>query len=269
MVTSRPEAIDAWTPLPNGTRGAQPRYADIAIATALSLRLLLHLPRRQPEGFLCSLLTLMDWALPCPDHTTVSRRNGTLDSRRRIDRAPEGPLALIGDSTGVQVGGQGEWHRQKHGEKKGRRWQKRPIGVDDQGQIIASSFPESHEQDPSHVSALLTQIDREIERCVGAGIYDQAPISTAVADHAPGVQVIIPPRKDAVVSPTATTTPTQRDQHLFESERVGRLPWQRTSGYYEQSRAENAFARCKQIFGGRLRAKRAESQERETLLACQ
>jgi hypothetical protein len=143
------------------------------------------------------------------------------------------------------------------------------IGVDDQGQIIASSLTESHEQDPSQVPALLTQIEREIDRFIGDGIYDQAPIYTAVADHSPGVRMIIPPRKDAVLSPTATTAPTQRDQRLFEIERVGRFQWKRTSGYYDQSRAENTFARFKTTFGGRLRAKRDESQEREALLACQ
>jgi hypothetical protein len=263
------EAIEAWTPPHNGKRGAKPRYADIAIETALSLRLLFHLPLRQTEGFLRSILTLMGVALPCPDHTAVSRRNGTLDIRRQTDRAPEGPLALIVDSTGLKVCDQGEWHCQEHGEKKCRRWKKLHIGVDDQGQIIASSLTESHEQDPSQVPALLTQIEREIDRFIGDGIYDQAPVYTAVTDHSPGVQVIIPPRKDAVLSPTATIAPTQRDQHLFEIERVGRLQWKRTSGYYVQSRAENTFARFKTTFGGRLRAKRDESQEREALLACQ
>ena len=37
---------------------------------------------------------------------------------------------------------------------------------------------------------------------------------------------------------------------------------------YAQSHAENAFFRFKQSFGGRLRAKRDASQERETSLAC-
>src|SRR6266568_7728949 len=45
------EAIDAWTPQQTGKRGGQPVYSDTAIATALSLRLLLHLPLRQTEGF--------------------------------------------------------------------------------------------------------------------------------------------------------------------------------------------------------------------------
>jgi hypothetical protein len=73
-----PDAIDAWTPPQTGKRGAQPVYSDLAIETALSLRLLFDLPLRQTEGFLHSILTLMNLALPCPDHTTLLRRNATV-----------------------------------------------------------------------------------------------------------------------------------------------------------------------------------------------
>jgi hypothetical protein len=81
--------------------------------------------------------------------------------------------------------------------------------------------------------------------------------------------VIIPPRKNAVSSRTAETSPTQRDEHLATIERDGVFAWKRSSGYYAQSHAENAFARYKRTFGGGLRAKRDESQERETMIACQ
>ena len=40
-------------------------------------------------------------------------------------------------------------------------------------------------------------------------------------------------------------------------------------GYYAQSHAENAFSRFKRTFGGTLRAKRDEAQEREATLACE
>ena len=263
------EAIDAWMAPKNGKRGAQPIYADIAIETALTLRLLFRLPLRQAEGLLGSVLKLMGLALPCPDHTTLSRRNATFESRRLVNRETQGPVDVIVDSTGLKVCGQGEWHTQKHGEKKQKRWKKLHIGADGQGQIIASTVTESHEQDPSHVPALLSQVERGIARFIGDGIYDQAPVYTAVETHDPGAQVIIPPRKDAVLSPSAMTTPSQRDQHLLVIEHEGRFAWKQTSGYYAQSQAENAFSRCKRTFGGGLRAKRDASQEREASLACQ
>ena len=182
---------------------------------------------------------------------------------------PQGSVCVIVDSTGLKVCGQGEWHAQKHGEKKAKRWKKLHIGVDDQGQTVASTVTESQEQDPSQVLALLSQVDPPLHGFVGDGMYDQEPVYTAVENHSPGAQVIIPPRKDAVLSPTASTAPTQRDQHLLEIERAGRFAWKRTSGYYAQSHAENAFSRFKRTFGGGLRAKRDESQEREASLACQ
>jgi Transposase DDE domain len=263
------DATDAWLAPQTGKRGAQLVYSDVAIKTALTLRLLFHLPLRPTEGFLHSILKLMGVALPCPDHTTRSRRNATFTRRRFDDRLVLGPVDVIVDSTGLKGCGQGEWHDQKHGEKKPKRWKKLYIGVNAQGRIIASTVTESHEQDPSQVSALLSQVEQEIGRFIGDGIYDQAPVYDAVTGHSPGVCVIIPPRKDAVLSPTAATSPTLRDQHIAAIESAGRFAWKRMSGYYTQSYAENAFARFKQTFEGRLRAKRDEAQEREAALACQ
>jgi hypothetical protein len=263
------DALDAWTPPMTGKRGAPPRYSDVAIETALTLRLFFRLPLRQTEGFLSSLLTLMDVTLPCPDHTTLSRRTATVAIRRQDGWAPQEAICLIIDSSGLKVCGQGEWHAQKHGEKPHKRWKKLHIGVDAQGQIVASAVTDSHVQDPSQVPALLSQVDHRIYRFVGDGIFDHASIYTAVEVHSPGVRVIIPPRKDAVLSPTATTAPTQRDAHLLVIERAGRCGWKRTSGYYAQSQAENVFSRFKRTFGDRLRAKRDASQEREASLACQ
>ncbi len=207
--------------------------------------------------------------LPCPDHTILSRRNATLEISRLDNRGSQGPIDLIVDSTGLKVCGQGEWHAHKHGEKKRKGWTKLHIGVDNEGWIIASTITDDHQQDPSQVPTLLDQIEQEIERFIGDGMYDQAPVYAAVTDHSPGVKVIIPPRKDAVLSPETATSPTQRDRHLLEIQRTDRFAWKRTSGYYDQAHAENAFSRYKRTFGGSLRAKRDEAQEREASLACQ
>lgn len=83
-----PKTISAWRAPMTGKRGAQPIGADIAIDTALALRLLFHPPLRQTEGFLQSVLKLMGLVLPCPDHTTLSRRNATVAIRRQVERAP-------------------------------------------------------------------------------------------------------------------------------------------------------------------------------------
>ena len=86
-----------------GKRGVQPVYANIAIETTLAMGLLFHLPLRQTEGFLGSVLRLMGLSLPRPDHTTLSRCNATVTIRRQVDDALQGPTSVIVDSMGLKI----------------------------------------------------------------------------------------------------------------------------------------------------------------------
>ena len=92
-----PDAITAWTPAPTGRRGGPRKFSDLAIETALTLRLVFHLPLRQAEGFLQSLLGLMQLDLDAPDHTTLSRRSRDLAVRLRSRQTSE-PMHRIVDS---------------------------------------------------------------------------------------------------------------------------------------------------------------------------
>ena len=69
------EAVAAWTPRQSGRRGGQRRYSDLAIETALTLRLLYHLPLRQAEGFLHALFGMMRLDLSAP---TIRRSPGAV-----------------------------------------------------------------------------------------------------------------------------------------------------------------------------------------------
>ncbi len=73
------DSIANWNAKPTARRGGQQKYSDLAIETALTLRLLLHLPLRQTEGFLVSIFGLLGLHLDVPDHTTLSRRSARLD----------------------------------------------------------------------------------------------------------------------------------------------------------------------------------------------
>ena len=106
-----PAAIAAWEPDGAGTRGAQRKYSALAIESALTLRLLFHLPLRQTAGFLTSLCVLRGLARRSPDHTTLSRRGQHLDLRLRGVPRRAG-LHLIIDSTGLSVSN----------SSSGRRW---------------------------------------------------------------------------------------------------------------------------------------------------
>ena len=76
------EASFAWNAPPSGRPGGQRRYSDLAIVTSLTLRTVFHLPLRQTEGFIASLIVLMDLSLKTPDHTTLSRRNRDVEVPR-------------------------------------------------------------------------------------------------------------------------------------------------------------------------------------------
>ena len=49
-----PQAVEAWYYQGPRQRGAQYTFSEVAIQTALILRLLYHLPLRQTEGFVAS-----------------------------------------------------------------------------------------------------------------------------------------------------------------------------------------------------------------------
>ena len=98
------EAIAAWTPGRSGRRGGQRRYSDLAIETALTLRLLSHLPLRQAEGFLHALFGMMRLDLSAPDDTTLSRRSQHLTRRLRVVPPDTRPSSAMAFAPGVQLG---------------------------------------------------------------------------------------------------------------------------------------------------------------------
>ncbi len=113
-------AIAAWRAEPRTTRGGQPRYSALAIATALTLRAVFRLALRQTEGLIGSIVALLGLDLTIPDHTTLSRQAETLSIQG--PRSGAAPVHLLVDSTGLRLCGPGEWLVEKHGSKRRRAW---------------------------------------------------------------------------------------------------------------------------------------------------
>ncbi|MFL5289411.1 MAG: hypothetical protein ACJ8AW_52760, partial [Rhodopila sp.] len=79
----------------------------------------------------------------------------------------------------------------------------------------------------SQTGPLLDQIPEPLASFTGDGAYDQDGVYAEVAERHPEAAVIVPPRRSAVLSKTAETTPTQRDRHLWciaETDRVKSIP---------------------------------------------
>ena len=183
----------------------------------------------------------------------------------------ERPVHVVIDATGLKVYGAGEWLVEKHGGRGGRTWRKLHLAVDpSSGEILASALTTTEEGDAALVGPLLEQITGPIASVIADGAYDGEPIYRAVAERQPDppVAVIIPPRATAVPSPTADTTPSQRDQHIRTIQDKGRLGWQKAVGYGRRSLGETAMFRYKTIIGRGLRARTLPAQKTEARVAC-
>jgi hypothetical protein len=143
---------------------------------------------------------------------------------------------------------------EKHGTSRRRSWRKLHIGVDaETGQITAAVLTTNDIDDASQVGVLLHQIDAPIAAFIGDGAYDQDTVYAAVAACHPEAAVVVPPRATAVPSPHSNDTPTQRDQHLANIAKNGRLAWQKLSGYNRRAKVEASIGRYKQVIGDGLR----------------
>lgn len=259
-----PAAIAAWEPGQGGMRGGQRKYSDVAIETALTLRLIFHLPLRQAEGFLNSLFAMMRIEHSAPDHTTLSRRGQHLILTLRRVPMGEGVHLLI-DSTGLSMVGEGEWAAAKHGGRGVRGWKKLHLGVDAAGVIMAHALTEATADDATTAIQLLDAVDGDLASVTADAAYDTVAFYDTAG--ARGATVVVPPPKTASVSRRKPRS-CARDRTIRKGQQIGRRRWKKVSGYHRQARAENAFFRYKSIIGEALRARSPGGQAAETLLAC-
>ena len=259
------DAIASWKPAPTGRRGARMKFSDHAIETALILRLVFNLPLRQAEGFLRSVLSLMDIDLESPDHTTLSRRSQRLNVHlHRV--AGDNPIHLIVDSTGLSIGGEGEWAAAKYGGRGRRGWKKLHLGVDRTGMIVAEVLTDGNVNDANTALALIDDVEGDIGSLTADSAYDTLAIYDASA--ARGVEVVVPPSKSATRSRQRRCRSSARDRTIMRVKEIGRRQWKKESGYHQQARVENTFFRYKTIVEPRLRARHPESQRIEAIVAC-
>ncbi len=246
-------AIAAWKAEPRTTRGGQPRYSALAIATALTLRAVFRLALRQTEGLIGSILALLGFDLAVPDHSTLSRRAETLEVAS--PRPGSTPVHLLVDSTGLKLCGSGEWLLEKHGTRTRRSWRKLHVGVDaDTGRILAAVLTTNDVDDATQVSTLLDQMG-PLALFTTDGAYDQDGVHGEVARHSAGAAVIVPPRSSAVPSDTTRAAPTQRDRHLGMISEHGRRRWQKASGCPWRALVKADISRFRRVVGDGLRSR--------------
>ena len=263
-------AVTAWHHAQaDGGRGRPKVYADAAIECALVLKSVFHLSLRATQGFLGSVLQLMRLELPVPDYTTVSRRQAALDvtlpvARRKIARH------IVIDATGLKIYGAGEWHVRKHRTSRRRTWRKLHLGVDETTkEVVAVDVTESRVHDSRRLPELLSMVPGSIGQVSGDRAYDTRACYESILGY--DAMPSIPPRKNARCSSAGTDRPpwrSVRDTTIRSTRELGRYGWRVATGSTRQSLAENAFSRFKALFGGKLCARKFESQQVEASIKC-
>jgi IS5 family transposase len=270
-----PEVLSAWLcSTTTGKPGASPVYSDLAIVTVLTLGVVFHLPLRQQQGFIQSLMHLLNLDLPAPDYTTLCRRR----QRLAVDvpasatvRHAEG-VHLVVDSTGLKIYGEGEWKVRLHGKDKRRTWRKLHLAVDEAThEILAAEWTFASVGDGEMLPTLLNQTEQggvRIAQVSGDGSYDSWACHEAIAER--GAKAAIPVRRRSKIHQYAKSAgpPLPRDQILRQERKLGRALWKQASGYHRRSLAETTMFRQKQIFGDDLGARLLVSQRQEAFVRC-
>jgi hypothetical protein len=258
-------ALDAWRAPASGKPGGQRTYADLAIEAALTIGMVFHLPLRQTEGFLRSLVQMLELDLPIPDHTTLSRRLKQLDVIRFRRLTTDRPVHLLIDSTGLRI------HvGHLRNPPKNRAWRKLHLTVDaDTGEILASDLTSRRTHDATRVPALLGQIDDPVASVSADGAYDTHAVYEAAHERGQGraVRVLIPPGRNARLSPRPSTALKERNRNVRSIQELGRREWHTSSGYSRRSLVENTVYRYKTCIGRSMRSRSLEGQRIEVELA--
>lgn len=259
------EALELWKYTGTKLKGGQKKYSDLAIETSLTIRTVYHLKLRQTEGFMNSLIQIMQINLEIPDYSTLSRRAGKLNISLGNFKK-KGNIDIIVDSTGLKVYGEGEWKVRKHGWSKHRTWRKLHIGIDGATQeIIAEELTKNSVEDADIIDDVLNVSDN-IDSFTGDGAYDKKKVRKILTKK--GIKQKIPPQRNAVLSKGDDSALQSRDKAIKRIKRIGRKKWKQEVGYHRRSLGEVAMFRYKTIIGDKILSRKFENEKVEVRLGC-
>ena len=265
------EAVAKWNNpvFVHKKRGGQAIYSDLAIETCVMLGLVYKQHLRQTEGFVESIIKLLNLELKTPDYTTISRRTKKLKVSRH-HRANRYPVTLCVDSTGIKIYGEQEWQEEKYALKARKSWRKLHIAVDENGYIASSELTTHNISDCATIGTLLEEIDSPIDTVLADGAYDQPSTYKALIAHQNqhGNEISI----KAVVPPNLGFRAEMPDDSKLRLDNIrlmeqGRKRWQKHTNYGRRAKAENAIYRYKSIIGNKLKSRTFLNQKTESKVA--
>jgi len=260
------DAIKSWKYSGTRIRGGKIIYSDTAIKTCLIIRIVYGLKLRQTEGFMNSLVCLLNIECPIPDYSRLSRRAKTLEIELKKFKKGE-KLDIVVDSTGLKVYGEGEWKVRKHGWSKHRTWRKLHLGVDPYtDEIVTEMLTDNSVDDAEAVEGLLKGVCGIIKNFTGDGAYDKIKVRTLLTDL--DVGQIIPPQHNAVISKKLNPVLKTRDENIKRIGEIGRTEWKKEANYHKRSLSEVAMFRYKTIIGDKIMSRKFENESIEVRIGC-
>jgi len=263
------DAGEQWNQKPIGKqkKGRPKTYSDLAIHTCQVLRILFKQPLRQTEGLIVSIIEMLSLDLKTPDHTTLSRRLGTIKISKRLQNSKESKVIVV-DSTGLKVMGEKEWQAFKHGTKAVKVWLKLHIAIDEEsGEIVSHTLTEHTISDTAQVDALVEQIEQPISEILGDGGYDHKATYNAIdqnaKEHKPDRTTIITVPPNIGFQPIRDSDHKERKKNQRIIDNYGRETWQEISRYGRRSKVEGTFSRWKRIVGNTIKSKNSNNQQGE------
>lgn len=249
-------------------------YSDSLILCSLTLKQLFHLSYRATEGFLRSLIHLNQLEIQTPDYSTLCRRAKDLKINLGLQCSKK-PKHILIDSTGVQVLGEGEWKRLKHGESRYQVWKKLHIALDaDSLDIVALDVTDSVRLDGNYLPGLIKQIDAPIKQITGDGAYDKQNCYECAYQR--GAKPVFPPQHNAAVQ----RNKIKKDPALIPRDeliiRLNSAPdkeealrvWKKENNYHRRSLVETNMSRLNYIFGDQMSARTPENQFTDLAIRC-
>ena len=266
------DAIEKWLASKgSGKKGRPFTYSNDAILTALLLRSVFHSPLRALQGFMMSLVMLMNIAIPIPCYTQICKRAKFLGQELSL-LSKKNVKDVVIDSTGLKVYGEGEWKVRKHGYSKRRTWRKLHLAVcPDSHDILLEVLTDNSTGDCKVYPDFLSKAPASVEHTYGDGAYDTEGCYRASYLH--GSSLIAPPQRNAIFHHNAPNYMEARNNAVLEILSLGgddeaRKQWKKLKGYHKRSLSETAMFRFKCLFGDSLTSHKFENQKAEVWAKC-
>ena len=266
------DAAYKWlAPREKGKNGRPKTYSDDAILIALTVRMVYKLPLRALEGFLRSVMVLLNLSLRIPCYSQICRRSRSL-GKKLTKLSNSRPTDVVFDSTGLKVYGEGEWKVRTHGVSKRRTWRKLHLAIDPStGEILIAELTDNSKGDAQVAEGMMSQVHGNVCRVYGDGAYDSHELREKIA--AKGAKPKIPPPRNAVLGEAIDEATCERNAAISAIMGLGgddeaRALWKKLEGYHARSLVETSMFRYKTIFGANLRSRTWENQQTEAIVKC-